>query len=198
MKKKDTAITLLVIAVLVSTVGVWTYHLGAGEAYFQGLADGMAVDENEEGKSPFSSTVYYYKNGIYVGGGPNVITNPGLNESRHHLCDNTWVNNNATTQAFRWLAIGTGNGGGASSTNLTTMFDRQIATFAVVSGVNGNWTMTYTWSAGAFGGETIQEAGMFNADSGTAILLNYQDFTGITLQATDSLQVQFMFQISSG
>jgi hypothetical protein len=41
---------------------------------------------------------------------------------------------------------------------------------------------------------------MFNiaASDGDAVMLNYQDFTGITLQSTDSLQMQFMFQISSG
>jgi hypothetical protein len=114
------------------------------------------------------------------------------------IADQTYVNNNASTNAFRYINIGTGSGGGASSTNLTTLFDCQVGTFAEVSGVVGNWTLTYTWTAGAFSGETITEAGVSDIalSDGSAIILNYQDFTGITLQSTDSLQVQFMFQVS--
>lgn len=183
---------------LVATLFTAGLILGYGEVMYQkGLSEGIDINKEDV---PFEATVYWYKNDVLVWAEHNVITNVGLNYTRHLLCDQTWVNNNATTNAFRWMAIGTGSGGGASSTNLTTLFDSQIATFAEVGGVSGNFTMTYTWAAGSFSGQTITEAGMFDiaASNAAAIMLNYQDFTGIVLQSTDSLQLQFMFQISSG
>jgi hypothetical protein len=148
--------------------------------------------------SIIESTVYWFVNGEFVYAEHNTMCNIGLNETRNMIADQTYVNNNASTNAFRYINIGTGSGGGASSTNLTTLFDCQVGTFAEVSGVVGNWTLTYTWTAGAFSGETITEAGVSDIalSDGSAIILNYQDFTGITLQSTDSLQVQFMFQVS--
>ena len=126
---------------------------------------------------------------------PNTITNVGKNATRHHIGDDTWVNNNASTYAFKWLAIGTGSGGGAASTALQSEAFREIATFAVVQTQIGNFTLTYTFTAGTFSGEVITEAGLLNA-AASGTLLNYQDFTGITLQSGDSLQVQFEFSIT--
>jgi len=180
-------ITLLVVTVLMA--GNLYNH-----AYTLGLEEGLGV--NRQG-APFESTVYWYVNGEFVYSEHNVITSVGLNASRHHLSDQTWVNNNATTNAFQWIAIGSGTGGGAASTALQTEEFRASATFAQVASVNGNWTLTYTWTAGTFAGEIITEAGVFNA-AAVGILLNYQDFSGITLQSTDSLQVEFMFNIASG
>lgn len=197
MERKKRLKVIAIGVMLVILAGIVVIDMSNRHAkymYEKGLSEGMGINKED---APFEATVYWYKNGEFVWAEHNVITNVGVNASRHHLCDQTWVNNNATTNAFRWLAIGEGSGGDATSTALVTEFDRQIATFALVSGVNGNFTMTYTWSAGSFAGETITEAGMLNA-AASGILLNYQDFTGITLQATDSLQVEFMFQISSG
>ena len=163
----------------------------AAQAYEKGLTEGMGLNR----LAPFESTVYWYKNGQFVYAEHNVITYVGLNATRWYLSDQGTVNNNASTNAFRWIGIGSGSGGGASSTTLQTEEFRAAATFALVGGVNGNWTLTYTWTAGTFSGETITEAGVFNA-AASGILLNYQDFSGITLQSTDSLQVQFMFQVS--
>lgn len=125
----------------------------------------------------------------------NTITNAGRNAIRHYFGEDGWVNSNATTHAWQYIAIGTGNGGGASSTNLTTLFDRQVGTDAYPTAYNV--TITYTWTAGSFDGDTIQEMGLFNADDGTAKLFNYHDFTGITLQSTDSLQVQSEIQFGT-
>jgi len=116
----------------------------------------------------------------------NVITNVGKDAIRDQI-------GGTATGAFHHLAIGTGSGGGVGSTTLVTEFARAEGTYA--EPVSYNFTITYTWIAGSFSGQTITEAGCLNLASG-GILLNYQDFTGITLTAADSLQVEFEFMIS--
>lgn len=116
----------------------------------------------------------------------NVITNAGKNQIRDQI-------GGTAGAAFDYIAIGTGSGGGVSSTALVTEFTRQQGTYA--EPVDYNWTITYTFGAGTFSGTTITEAGCLNA-AASGTLLNYQDFTGITLQSGDSLQVQFEFMVS--
>jgi hypothetical protein len=205
VKKQTLFLTIGVMALLLSMVGITAYYM-AGKAYERGFREGVVVNQKKDTQNPLAGYLYV---SVMRGGqekyimhweGPNAITDVGRNLSRHLLGDDTYVNNNATTHAFEWLNIGTGNGGGSSSTNLTTYFDGQQATFTVVQGVTGNFTMQYLWSAGSFSGETIQEAGMSDLDlfDSTATLFNYQDFTGITLQSTDSLNMTFEFSITSG
>lgn len=124
----------------------------------------------------------------------NVICTVGRNATCDYLFNQTFVAGAGT--AFYYIAIGTGTGGGASSTTLVTEFTRATATYAGVAGVTYNCTLTKTWSAGTFSGQTISEAGVLNAASG-GILFNYQSFTGITLASGDSLQVTFQFKIGS-
>jgi hypothetical protein len=118
----------------------------------------------------------------------NVITNAGRNQIRDQI-------GGTAGNAFDYIAIGSGSGGDASSTTLVTEEFRAQGTYAEPT--DYNWTITYTWTAGTFSGETITEAGCLNA-AAAGILLNYQDFTGITLSASDSLQVQFEFMVTSG
>ena len=191
VQKKHAALAALTICLLVGLVGFVAFNQGTD--YGLNLAEDM--DVNKEAEEWIGATVYWYKNGELVASGHNTMCNLGLNESRNMIADGTYTESNGTTLAFKYIAIGTGTGQGAGDNVLATEFARAIGTFAEVAAVNGNWTLTYTWSAGAFAGETIQEAGVFNhATTGT--MLNVQSFTGIVLQATDSLQVQFMFQIS--
>jgi hypothetical protein len=135
------------------------------------------------GESEFTLAVYIH----------NVMTTVGLNWIRDMLANQTTAT--ASDNTSHYIAIGEGSGGGVGSTTLQNEFTRAIGTYAEPSATN--WTLTYTWGAGNFSAETITEAGCFDysaADAGT--LLNYQDFTGIPLGASDSLQVQFEFDVS--
>lgn len=127
----------------------------------------------------------------------NVVCTVGKNKTLHYLFDETYVNNNASTNSFRWIAIGNPASqpvADASNTTLDTEFSRQIGTFAGVDGVTNNCTLTYTWTAGSFSGQTIYESGVFN-EASNGYMIVYQSFSGITLSASDSLQVQWEFQI---
>lgn len=193
MEKRYKLIAIAFVAVLfASTVstGMAFNNMNALQAH---LDEQMALNNQEP--SGVGASVYWHKNGQFVYAEHNLVCNIGLNDTAHHIGDQTWVNNNATTNAFRWIAIGSGSGQTAADNALATEEFRASGTFAVVTSVNGNWTITYTWTAGTFSGEVITEAGVFN-DGTTGNMLNYQDFTGITLQSGDSLQVQFMFQVS--
>lgn len=125
----------------------------------------------------------------------NLITNIG----KLFVCD--MLGNYSTVSGSdnnsQYLAIGTGSGGGVGDTTLQTEAFRAAATYA--EPVAYNYTISYTWPAGTFSGEAITEAGTFTTNTGGGdndIMLNYQDFTAITLQTGDSLQVTFEFQIS--
>ena len=117
----------------------------------------------------------------------NVITNAGRTALRPYI-------GQTPGNPFNYIGIGTGTGGGVGSTDLVTPFLRAQGTYATPSAYN--FTITYTWVAGTFSGQTITEAALFNAASGPT-MFNYQSFTGITLQSGDSLQVQFNVQVGS-
>ena len=117
----------------------------------------------------------------------NVITNAGRTALRPYI-------GQTPGNPFNYIGIGTGTGGGVGSTDLVTPFLRAQGTYATPSAYN--FTITYTWVAGTFSGQTITEAALFNAATGPT-MFNYQSFTGITLQSGDSLQVQFNVQVGS-
>lgn len=117
----------------------------------------------------------------------NLITNEG----RLYVCDQI---GGTSGTAADYIAVGTGSGGGVGDSDLQTQFStRQQGTFA--EPVAYNWTITTTFAAGFFDGEVITEAGTFDAAT-TGNILSYQDFTGITLTAADSLQVVFEFMVT--
>jgi hypothetical protein len=114
-------------------------------------------------------------------------------EGRLYICDQI---GGTSGTAADYIAVGTGTGGGVGDTDLQTQFStRQQGTFA--EPVAYNWTITTTFAAGFFDGEVITEAACFDA-AAVGNMLNYQDFSGITLSAADSLQVQFEFIVTSG
>lgn len=191
MNRRKMAMSAIFLSALVMLLGLGVANL-MGQAYQKGLHEGMELNKDEP---DFGASVYWYKNGEFVFAAHNVMCYLGLNDTAHLIGDNTWVNSNATTTAYRWIAIGEGTGQGASDNVLSSESFRASGTFAVIGGVNGNWTITYTWTAGTFSGETITEAGVFN-DGTTGNMLNVQSFSGITLSASDSLEVEFMFQAS--
>jgi hypothetical protein len=192
MEKQYKIIAVLFVAVLFASTVATGQALTNMSALQEQLDEQMSLNKD----SPdFGASVYWYKNGQFIYAEHNLVCNVGLNNTAHHIGDQSWVNNNATTNAFQWIAIGTGTGQGAGDQTLASESFRAAGTFAVVASVNGNWTITYTWTAGTFSGETITEAGVFNA-AAVGVMLNYQSFSGITLQSGDSLQVQFMYQVS--
>ena len=111
------------------------------------------------------------------------------NYVRDVLGNQTFVTNDYTVP-FKYIAIGTGSGTlTESDTALESEFDRQIGTYAEPE--NYNFTITYTWAAGSFSGQNITQYGLFNdASDGTPLDLYGAD-SGVVLQSTDSLQVEY-------
>jgi hypothetical protein len=187
-------LTVVAVVGLASILCLAMFNLG--RVYEVHLNEYLSIDKLEP-----HGTIYVYKRSYrefhdselhLVWSHSNVITLVGRNASCDYLFNQTFVNGAGT--AFYYIAIGTGSGGGASSTALVSEFTRATATYAGVAGVTYNCTLTKTWAAGTFSGQTITEAGVLNAAS-SGTLWNYQDFTGITLQSGDSLQVTFQFQM---
>lgn len=185
-EKKRIVVTAMLMAILVGAVA----YAAMGQAYNRGFSDGLGVNREEpalyghlsifvmRGDSQVWSLVWSHE---------NLITDAG----RLDICD--YIGGTAGN-AFDWIQVGTGTGGNAASTALATPFStRQQGTFA--EPVAYNWTITYTFGASFFDGEVITEAAVFNAVTGDT-MLNYQEFSGITLSAADSLQVQFEFMIT--
>jgi hypothetical protein len=192
-KARMAAATALMIAIIVSVS-----FLALNTGYRLGLDEGLSLNREEPESAlhgHLTVMVYRADTGVWelAWSEHNVITNAGRDLIRDYLSNDTLTG--LDTQAFNYIAIGTGSGGGASSTTLQTEFDRQIATYA--EPYSYNFTLTYTWAASSFDGDTISEAGVLN-DATTGTLLNYQDFSGITLTSSDSLQVTFEFMISDG
>jgi hypothetical protein len=118
----------------------------------------------------------------------NVITNAVRAALRGHIADSALA-------VWKYLAIGTGSGGGTASTTLETEFSRYQGTYATVGSYN--FTISFTWTPGNFSGETITECGVFN-DATVGVMLNYDDsFSRGPLLASDTLQVIVNFQIGS-
>lgn len=136
----------------------------------------------------WGATVYWYKNGNFVYSEHNVITNAARTALRPYIGD-------TAGSPFKYVAVGTGSGGGAGSTQLQSQYStRGSGTYATVGSYN--FTITYEFLAGFFSGQTITEAALFDQAS-DGVMFNYQDFTGITLNSGDSLEVVFNVQVGS-
>lgn len=191
------------MALLIGSI-IFVIGMQAGHLYYKNLYEVIPIqDAAGDGSETLSIDAYVYIRVKYEGDsewtlhyyGHNQLQDQGRNETRNYIADQTYVNSNATTNAFRWIGIGEGTGQSVTDNDLATPFARASATFAEVASTY-NYTLTYTWTAGTFGGETIQESGTFNdGTSPNGIMLNYQSFAGIVLQAGDSLQVIWEFQI---
>lgn len=182
MRKKETVIGLVLVALLVTTVAFTLAQHGE----ILSLKEQIGAGDGERGDIGAWMTFTVIKEDgsrIIAWEGHNAMTSLGLD----YICEQV-----AGTQGadMDYIAIGEGTGG---TTTLNNEFDRQQGSFT--AGATGVYTMDYTWSAGSFSAETITEAGCLNAAS-TGVLFNYQTFSGIALTATDSLAVEFEFTFS--
>ena len=134
-------------------------------------------------------TVYVIRNDVkdFWFASDNVITNVGRNLARDQI-------GGTPIAVFDYVEVGTGSGGGASSTALVTPFStRQQGTYTDVT--DYEWEITTTFAAGFFDGEDITEFGCFNAASGPS-LFSYVSDAGRVLTAADSLQVIWEYTIT--
>ncbi len=186
MKKKETVIGLVLVALLVTTIGFTLVQQAEINRLRLEVGDTIPFNELDWG-----ATFYFnvYRDGellsrqVYH----NVITDAGRTALRGHIGD-------TAVAVWDYIAIGTGSGGGTSSTTLVTEFDRQQGTYATVGSFN--FTITYEWPATSFDGDTITETGVFNA-AAAGTLLNYDDSFTRTLELTDSLEVVVNFQVGT-
>jgi len=147
---------------------------------------------NDNSSRGTHATVYYtvrrHGEVIYTFADENVITNAGRVALTGHIGD-------TAIAVFDYIQVGTGTGGDAASTDLVTPFStRGQGTYAYVASYN--FTITYEFAPGFFGGETITETGCFNAVTGVT-MLSYDDSFSRTLTSSDSLEIVFNFQVGS-
>lgn len=199
-KKKAIGVIAL-FALLIGGVGVVSWHYSWTMSHFHTLYlfDYLGFnDPQSQGIDIYDNVKIFVKRGdgswMLAYEGHNQIQNDGRTQVARYIANDGYVASNATTNAWHWIAIGTGTGQGVADTTLATEFDRQQGTDAYPSAYN--FTITYTWTAGSFSGQTIQECGLFN-EAAAGVMFNYHDFTGITLQSTDSLQVQIEVQVGT-
>jgi len=182
MKKKDTAIGLVLVTLLIATLG-FTFiqraeilnlqeQIGAGDGERGDIGAWMTFRVIQEDGSSFIAWE-----------GHNAMTPLGLD----YICSQVAGTQAADTD---YIAIGTGTGG---TTTLNNEAFRAQGSYT--KGTTGVFTIDYTWVAGTFSGELITEAGTLNA-AAAGTLFNYQTFSAITLTATDSLAVEFEFTFS--
>lgn len=134
-------------------------------------------------------TVYVIRDGVkdFWFASDNVITDVGRNLARDQI-------GGTPIAVFDYVEVGTGTGGGTSSTALVTPFStRQQGSYT--DATNFEWEITTTFAAGFFDGEDITEFGCFNAASGPS-LFSYVSDAGRVLTAADSLQVIWEYTIT--
>lgn len=184
---KKTAAGLFLVALLIMALGSTL----AQQAKIQQYESGELIPFNDKDRE-WGATIYMrvYRSGVLLSEEAyhNVITNAGRTALRGHIGD-------TTVNVWDYIAIGTGSGGGVGSTTLVTEFARNQSAYATVGSYN--FTLTFTWTAGNFSGQTITECGVLNA-AAAGTLLNYDDgFSRGPLLADDSLQVTVNFQVGS-
>ena len=188
MRKRETIVGLLLVALLITTVGYTLAQQSEINNLRLQIDDKIPFSDNED---DWGATFYFkvYRFGFLLSEEAyhNVITNAARTALRGHIGD-------TTVAVWDYIAIGTGTGGSATSTTLVTEAFRSQGTYATVGSYN--FTITYEWAAGTFSGETITEAGVLNA-AAAGTLLNYDDNFSRTLQSTDSLEVIVNFQVGT-
>lgn len=151
----------------------------------------MAYDLGQQNSMHVSGhvTVFVIRDGVidFWFASDNVITNVGRNLARDQL-------GGTPIAVFDYVEVGTGTGGGVTSTALVTPFStRQQGSYTDVT--DYEWEITTTFAAGFFNGEDITEFGCFNAASGPS-LFSYVSDAGRVLTAADSLQVIWEYSIT--
>lgn len=184
---RDKLIGVFIVALLVGTVGFMVYQ----ESRIRTLELQLNEQLPLTSKIDNWGAVYHIaviRDGvvIYEKAVHNLIPNAGRAALRGHI-------GNDTLAVWNYIAIGTGTGGGAGSTTLQTEVFRALGAFALAGSYN--WTISKTWPASTFGGESITEMGVFN-DPTIGIMLSYQDDFSRTLEETDALQVTVNFYVA--
>lgn len=184
--KKEIAIGLFLVGLLVTTVGLTIVQ--QAEINRLRLQVGEVIPLNA---IPEGATIYMnvYREGVLISSEAhhNVITNAGRTALRGHIGD-------TAVAVWDYIAIGNSTGGDAASTTLVNELFRAQGTYATAGSYN--FTITYEWAAGTFNGETITETGVLNA-AAAGTLLNYDDNFSRTLESTDSLEVVVNFQVGT-
>ena len=185
MRKRELAIGLFIVGLLMATTGIIIYQQNL--IYRYEFGDIIPVNDREWGATTYMRV---YRDGALLSeeSHHNVITNAARSALRGHIGD-------STVAVWNYLAIGTGSGGDATSTTLVTEYSRYQGTYATVGSYN--FTISFTWTAGNFSGQTITEYGVFN-DPSTGTMLDYNDdYSRGPLLASDELQVVVNFQVGS-
>jgi hypothetical protein len=173
LRRKQYLAVACLMVLLTSVVGFMGYQLGS--------ENGIHVSGRV--------TVYVIRDGHkdFWFSSDNVITNVGRNLARDQI-------GGTPIAVFDYVEVGTGTGGGATSTALVTPFStRQQGSYTDVT--DYEWEITTTFAAGFFDGEDITEFGCFNAASGPS-LFSYVSDAGRVLTAADSLQVIWEYSIT--
>lgn len=184
MRKQKVLVLLLAGCLIIGMLGVIVHQ----QSRIVELSEVLPINEGKE----WGATIYMrvYRSGVLLGeeSHQNVITNAVRSALRGHIGDTALA-------VWDYIAIGTGTGGGAGSTALETEYSRYQGTYATVGSYN--FTITFTWTAGNFSGQTITEYGLLNA-AAAGTLFNYNDdFSRGPLGVDDSLQVTVNVQIGS-
>lgn len=188
MRKNEMVAGLLIMALLVGTVGFMAYQQLQIRQLQLELGETIPVNDAREWGATIYMTVIRADGSMETQAFHNVITNAGRTALRGHIGD-------SAVAEWNYLAIGTGSGGGVGSTTLVTEYSRYQGAYATVGSYN--FTISFTWTAGNFSGQTITECGVLNA-AAVGTLLNYDDsFSRGPLQASDELQVTVNFQVGS-
>jgi hypothetical protein len=187
MNKKELAIGLFLSALLISTVGIMAYQQNRIHQLEAEIGDVIPINDRDWG-----ATIYMriYRDGVLLNeeAHHNVITNAARSALRGHIGD-------SALNVWNYIAIGNSTGGGVGSTTLVEEYSRYQGVYATVGSYN--FTITFTWTAGNFSGQTITEVGVFN-DPSAGTMLNYDDsFSRGPLQASDSLEMIVNFQVGS-
>lgn len=188
MNKRNVVIGLLAVALLFGNVLLLAHQQALIHQYQVDLSEYLGM--NSEVK--WGATIYMnvYRGDVLLSSEAhhNLIPDAARSALRGHIADSALAE-------WNYLAIGTSTGGGASSTTLENEYERYVAVYATVGSFNFSLTLTFT--AGNFSGQTITEYGIFN-DPTTGTILSYDDnFSRGPLTAEDSLQVIAMFQVGS-
>ena len=145
------------------------------------------IQDDANGLLDFHGQVDVLKNGQLMVSDHNIITNIFRNTVRDHI----W-NNSASIATWRYLAIGNGTGGTASSTTLVDEQDREISTYSEPAGYQARHVYTFSFA----GDLTISETGIFN-DATTGVMCNYINFTGIPVTSADTLEVRITYTLNN-
>ena len=190
MKKPDKVIALVLVGLIIGLSGFAVYQATEIRNLTAELNEVIPLTNVRDWGAVISMKTYRADVLLSEESHHNVITDALRSALRGHIADSTLA-------LWKYLAIGTSTGGGAGSTILVSEYSRYLGEYATVGSYN--FTLSFTWTAGNFSGQTITEFGLFNDPSAdTGVMFNYDDdFSRGPLTAEDALQVTVNVQIGS-